>query len=83
MRKCTKLELQVGGYADSDGADSYNFKLSEKRAKSVLEYISGQGVSDRRLKYNAYGEKYPLASNRTENGKQQNRRAEIQVSRSN
>jgi outer membrane protein OmpA-like peptidoglycan-associated protein/major membrane immunogen (membrane-anchored lipoprotein) len=83
MRKCTKLELQVGGYADSDGADSYNIKLSEKRAKSVIEYISGKGVSDRRLKYNAYGEKYPLASNRTEDGKQQNRRAEIQVSRSN
>ena len=83
MRKCTKLELQEGGYADSDGADSYNIKLSEKRAKSVIEYISGKGVSDRRLKYNAYGEKYPLASNRTEDGKQQNRRAEIQVSRSN
>ena len=43
----------------------------------------GQGVSDRRLKYNAYGEKYPLVSNGTEDGKQQNRRAEIQVSRSN
>ena len=71
MRKCTKLELQVGGYADSDGADSYNFKLSEKRAKSVMNYIIGQGVSDRRLKYNAYGEKYPLASNSTEDGKQQ------------
>jgi outer membrane protein OmpA-like peptidoglycan-associated protein len=82
MQKCTKLELQVGGYADSDGGDNYNYKLSEKRAKSVLSYIMGQGISDRRLKYNAYGEKYPLSSNSTNDGKQLNRRAEINVSRS-
>ena len=81
MQKCTKLELQVGGYADSDGGENYNYKLSEKRAKSVLKYIMGQGVSDRRLKYNAYGENYPLAPNSTEEGKQKNRRAEIHVTR--
>lgn len=81
MQKCAKLELQVGGYADSDGNENYNYKLSEKRAKSVLKYIMGQGISDRRLKYNAYGEKYPLSDNSTDAGKQQNRRAEIQVTR--
>ncbi|MDC0230449.1 OmpA family protein [Aureispira] len=81
MQKCTKLELQVGGYADSDGGENYNYQLSKKRAQSVLKYIMGKGVSDRRLKFNAYGEKYPLASNKTESGKQQNRRAEIHVSR--
>ncbi|WP_052597831.1 OmpA family protein [Aureispira sp. CCB-QB1] len=81
MQKCAKLELQVGGYADSDGSENYNYKLSERRAKSVLKYIMGQGISDRRLKYNAYGEKYPLSSNATDEGKQRNRRAEIQVVR--
>jgi OOP family OmpA-OmpF porin len=81
MQKCTKLELQVGGHADSDGNDGYNYQLSEKRAKSVLKYIMGQGVSDKRLKYNAYGEKYPLSDNSTEDGKQQNRRAEIHVTK--
>jgi outer membrane protein OmpA-like peptidoglycan-associated protein len=81
MQKCAKLELQVGGYADSDGGDNYNYKLSEKRAKSVLKYIMGQGISDQRLKYNAYGEKYPLFNNSTDEGKQRNRRAEIQVVR--
>lgn len=81
MQKCAKLELQVGGYADSDGGENYNYKLSEKRAKSVLKYIMGQGISDRRLKYNAYGEKYPLSNNSTDEGKQRNRRAEIQVIR--
>lgn len=81
MQKCARLELQVGGYTDSDGSESYNYKLSEKRAKSVLKYIMGQGISDRRLKYNAYGEKYPLSDNSTDEGKQRNRRAEIQVTR--
>lgn len=81
MQKCAKLELQVGGYADSDGGENYNYRLSEKRAKSVLKYIMGQGISDQRLKYNAYGEKYPLSNNATDEGKQRNRRAEIQVIR--
>lgn len=81
MQKCAKLELQVGGYADSDGGENYNYQLSEKRAKSVLKYIMGQGISDQRLKYNAYGEKYPLSDNSTDEGKQRNRRAEIQVIR--
>lgn len=81
MQKCTRLELQVGGHADSDGSSNYNYKLSERRAKAILEYIMGKGISDRRLKYNAYGEKYPMADNTTEEGKQRNRRAEIKVNR--
>ncbi len=81
MRKCASLELQVAGHADSDGSENYNEQLSAKRAKSVLRYIQGQGISETRLKYNAYGEKYPIADNSTETGKQKNRRAEIHVSR--
>lgn len=81
MQKCTRLQLQVGGYTDSDGNANYNYKLSERRAKAVLEYITGKGISDQRLKYNAYGEKYPMAENTTEEGKQRNRRAEIKVTR--
>jgi len=82
MRKCAALELQVGGHADSDGSHAYNDKLSARRAKSIMRYIKGQGVSDRRLKYNAYGERYPVAPNNSEEGKQLNRRAEINVTRS-
>ena len=81
MQKCARLELQVGGHADSDGSSNYNKKLSERRAKAVLKYIMGKGISDRRLKYNAYGEQYPMSDNNTEAGKQRNRRAEIKVTR--
>lgn len=81
MRKCAVLELQIAGHADSDGGDGYNQGLSEKRAQSVLRYITGQGINDQRLKYNAYGEKYPLVPNDTDENKQINRRAEIRVQR--
>ena len=81
MRNCASLELQVGGHADSDGSSTYNDMLSEKRAKTVLNYIQGQGISETRLKYNAYGEAYPIGDNSTKEGKQINRRAEIHVSR--
>lgn len=81
MKKCAVLELQVAGHADADGGENYNVGLSEKRAKSVLKYILGSGISDKRLKYNAYGEKYPIAPNTSDNGKQKNRRAEVRVKR--
>lgn len=76
MRRCAILELQVAGHADSDGDDMYNSTLSERRAQAVLRYITGEGVSDKRLKYNAYGEKYPSGK-----GKDKDRRAEIRVQR--
>jgi outer membrane protein OmpA-like peptidoglycan-associated protein len=81
MQKCASLELQVGGHTDSDGSNAYNLKLSERRAKAVLKYLTGKGISDRRLKYNAYGEKYPMGDNDTETGKQRNRRTEIKAIR--
>jgi OmpA-OmpF porin, OOP family len=79
MRKCALLEIQIAGHADADGPESTNQSLSEKRAQAVLKYITGQGISDKRLKYNAYGEQYPVAPNDNATNKQQNRRAEIKV----
>ncbi len=81
MRKCAVLEIQIAGHADADGSDNSNQSLSEKRAQAVLRYISGQGISDKRLKYNAYGEKYPAGDNTTPEGKQENRRTDIKVNK--
>jgi outer membrane protein OmpA-like peptidoglycan-associated protein len=79
MRKCALLEIQIAGHADADGPENTNQSISEKRAQAVLKYITGQGISDKRLKYNAYGEQYPVAPNDNATNKQQNRRAEIKV----
>jgi outer membrane protein OmpA-like peptidoglycan-associated protein len=81
MRRCAMLELQIAGHTDSDGSDTKNQGLSEKRAQAVLRYITGQGINDRRLKFNAYGEKYPVVPNTSTQNKQQNRRAEIRIQR--
>jgi OOP family OmpA-OmpF porin len=83
MRKCAVLELQIAGHADSDGPDNYNLDLSEKRARTILKYLTGEGINELRLKYNAYGEKYPAAPNTTNEGKSQNRRAEIKIQKAN
>ena len=81
MRRCAMLELQIAGHTDSDGSPVKNMGLSEKRAKAVMRYLTGQGINDRRLKFNAYGEQYPIAPNTNPENKQQNRRAEIRIQR--
>lgn len=81
MRRCATFELQVAGHTDSDGSATYNLKLSERRAKAVLNYIQDANVNDKRLKYNGYGEQYPQAPNTSDDNKRLNRRAEIRLIR--
>lgn len=69
--------VTVAGYTDSTGTDEYNQKLSEKRATTVALYLNGRGVSQERLAAIGYGEKAPIASNDTSEGRARNRRVEI------
>ncbi len=69
--------VEVAGHTDSTGTDSYNQALSERRANSVATYLIGQGVMRERLITVGMGEKYPVASNGTVDGRQANRRVEI------
>ena len=74
------VNVEISGHTDSVGSDSYNQKLSEDRAKSVYEYfIHEGGVSSKRLSYKGYGKTRPIASNDTEEGRQQNRRVELNI----
>ena len=67
----------VKGYTDSTGPESYNLKLSERRAQSVAAYLEEKGVSADRITTKGYGEEDPVASNETAAGRAQNRRAEV------
>ncbi|MEZ5845413.1 MAG: OmpA family protein [Geminicoccaceae bacterium] len=69
--------FEVQGHTDSTGATDYNQGLSERRAQSVLDYLTGKGVEAERLTAVGFGENRPLASNDTEEGRAQNRRVEI------
>jgi outer membrane protein OmpA-like peptidoglycan-associated protein len=72
-----EVELEIRGYTDSQGSASYNQKLSESRANTVMQYLIQQGVSASRLKAVGYGEKDPIAPNNTAAGRAQNRRIEF------
>ncbi len=69
--------VEVAGHTDSTGTDSYNQALSERRARSVANYLMGQGVMGERLITVGMGERYPVANNGTPDGRQANRRVEI------
>jgi len=69
--------IHVVGHTDSTGSTSYNQQLSEKRAISVAQYLSRNGVQRTRLRSAGRGELQPVASNNSSSGRTQNRRVEI------
>ena len=73
------MTVEVYGHTDSIGTDEYNQRLSENRAKAVVDYISNHGVSPSRVRSYGYGEKYPIDNNSTEVGRFRNRRVEFDV----
>jgi len=72
-----ELKFSVEGHTDSDGDNDANQKLSEARAKSVMEKMTELGVSAERLTCKGHGETKPMAGNDTPEGKAQNRRVEF------
>ena len=74
-----ELKVEIGGHTDSRGSDAYNQKLSENRAKSVYDYFVSHGIDAARLSYKGYGESRPIDTNETDEGRQRNRRVELQL----
>jgi outer membrane protein OmpA-like peptidoglycan-associated protein len=72
-------DLLIVGHTDSDGPDSYNWTLSERRATSAANYLASQGVTRTRLRTAGRGETEPITSNETDAGRQQNRRVEVAI----
>jgi OOP family OmpA-OmpF porin len=78
--KDINLEVVIAiGHTDSIGADAYNQKLSVRRAESVKSYLVSKGIEPNRVYTEGKGEKQPVASNKTKEGRQKNRRVEIEV----
>ena len=74
------LALEVEGHTDSVGTDDFNQSLSERRAETVKNYLSQQGMSTASIRSRGLGESQPVATNDTASGRQQNRRVELVVS---
>ncbi|WP_435550603.1 outer membrane beta-barrel domain-containing protein [Desulfobacterium sp. N47] len=77
IKKNPDMKLEIQGHTDSRGTEKYNQKLSENRAKSVLEYLAGKGVVRSKLTAKGYGYSVPAAPNDTEEGMAKNRRVEL------
>jgi len=71
--------LTIEGHTDSVGKRNYNVSLSNRRAQVVRSYLVARGVSSRRIDARGMGPDFPVASNKTEAGRQQNRRVEMIV----
>jgi OOP family OmpA-OmpF porin len=77
LKEWPKAKGEISGYTDSVGTPKYNVGLSQRRAASVKKYLEEKfGIAKDRLTTEGYGESKPIASNKTKEGRQQNRRIE-------
>jgi len=79
LHQYDRTYVDVYGHTDSTGSDSYNMGLSERRARSVADYLAGHGVQPARIGTRGFGKTQPVASNDTEEGRAANRRVEIKI----
>jgi len=73
------VKVQLEGHTDNVGTAADNLKLSENRAKAAVAYISSKGIDPKRLTSKGFGATKPIADNKTEEGRAQNRRTELKV----
>ncbi len=73
------VKLEISGHTDNIGSLKYNTKLSEERAKAVVDYLVSKGVDASRLEWKGYAFTQPIAPNDTPEGREQNRRVEFKV----
>lgn len=79
VTRCPGMDIVIAGHTDSIGARSYNQRLSEARAASVVDYLAGKGVGAGRMTAMGLGEDRPVADNATNRGRLRNRRIEFSV----
>ncbi len=77
--KKTGALAHITGHTDADGNQEYNYELGMKRANRVKNYLVNKGVSEDKITTESVGKLEPISDNTTEEGKQKNRRVEIEV----
>ena len=73
------IKVEISAHTDDVGNDDYNLKLSEKRAKTVVDYLTSKGIKADRMTAKGYGETQPLVGNDTDENKAKNRRVQFKI----
>ena len=73
------LVIEIGGHTDNYGKHDVNMRLSHDRANSVRNYLIKKGIAKDRITAKGYGDTKPVASNKTEESRKQNRRTEVNI----
>lgn len=71
--------MQIDGFADSIGTESYNQDLSQRRADAVRSALVARGIDSSRIGSRGYGKEFPVADNTDSGGRQLNRRVEVVI----
>ncbi|MCX6292387.1 MAG: DUF5723 family protein [Bacteroidetes bacterium] len=79
LKKKTTFKLLIDGHTDNVGGKEYNQKLSQARAEAVKKYLGDKGIDGSRITAKGYGLSKPIASNKTPEGRQRNRRVEFTI----
>lgn len=79
LTKNKSVKIEIGGHTNGVPSVEYCNKLSNERAKAVASYLTGKGISKTRITYKGYGKRYPLASDKTMEGRMKNQRVEIKI----
>jgi outer membrane protein OmpA-like peptidoglycan-associated protein len=79
MNQNPTLKIEISSHTDNVGSAAYNQRLSEARAKSVIDYLTKNGIPMERLEFKGYGFSDPIAPNETDEGRQLNRRTEFKI----
>ena len=79
MQDVSSLKIEISGHTDNTGSASLNESLSQQRADAVVNYLKTKGVNASRMTSKGYGSNFPIATNNTEDGRQENRRTEFEI----
>jgi outer membrane protein OmpA-like peptidoglycan-associated protein len=79
LKKNKNATVEIGGHTDDVGTNEYNEKLSEERAKSVMQYVTGKGIAARRMTAKGYGKSKPIAKGSDDTSRAKNRRVEMMI----
>jgi OOP family OmpA-OmpF porin len=79
LRRHPDTRVKIEGYTDSRGSSAYNEELSQRRAEAVQNFLVSNGIEQQRITVQGMGENFPVATNSTAAGRQQNRRVDVTI----